>query len=272
MNMQHLSKIALRLSIVPAIICAAAPCFAALGFTSSPEAPRPGAERTYEALEIDSRVYTNATVSFGRKDIFIEHAAGISTIKIASLSDETKELLGFKMPKPGTNTMATWTKAQVSKIQAPELKSIETTVRSKVPFRTVKGALNPVVMGIFASLSLACFVFFSFCCKQICEKSNTPPTPLIWIPILQLLPLFRAAGMPPIWFLASLLPGLNLVAYAIWCFKISEARKKGFGMALALLFPLTSPLAFMYLAFGGGIPPATPAKARRPEMMTLEAA
>jgi hypothetical protein len=72
------------------------------------------------------------------------------------------------------------------------------------------------------------------------------------------------------WFVGFLVPGLNLVAQIMWCIKITEARGKALIVALLLMFPLTSPLAALYLAFSGSAQARK--ESRRVEIMTLEAA
>jgi hypothetical protein len=89
--------------------------------------------------------------------------------------------------------------------------------------------------------------------------------------LLQLFPLLKAAAMSPWWFIGYLVPGLSLVAHVVWCFRISHARGKGVALALALIFPLTTLFAFLYLAFSGG-EPRRKAAPRRIEIMTLETA
>jgi hypothetical protein len=88
--------------------------------------------------------------------------------------------------------------------------------------------------------------------------------------LLQLFPLLKAAVMSPWWFLAFLVPGVNLVAQVVWCVKITRARGKAFLIALLLMFPLTSPFAALYLAFSDGKRPRK--EPRRVAIMTLETA
>jgi len=52
---------------------------------------------------------------------------------------------------------------------------------------------------------------------------------LIWVPLLQLFPLLRAAGMSRVWFVAFLVPLVNVVAQIVWYVKIVEARGKACG-------------------------------------------
>ena len=133
-------------------------------------------------------------------------------------------------------------------------------------------SINPIILAGVAAGLFAIYLFFSYCGSLICQKTGNPPGALIWIPVLQLIPLIRAAGMAPIWFIAWLLPVINIVAQVIWAFKIARARNKGAGVGLLLLFPLTSVFAFMYLAFSGGSGKPKEPKPKAPEIMTLEAA
>lgn len=78
--------------------------------------------------------------------------------------------------------------------------------------------------------------------------------------------------MAPIWFVAWLVPVLNIVVQILWAFKIARARNKSAMVGVLLLFPLTSAFTFMYLAFSGGTTTPNEAKPKAPEIMTLEAA
>jgi hypothetical protein len=73
------------------------------------------------------------------------------------------------------------------------------------------------------------------------------------------------------WFLALLVPLLNLVASVLWCFNIVKARGKSIWVGVLLLLPVTSPFAFLYLAFSNGAPPDEDEEPE-PKIMTLQAA
>jgi uncharacterized membrane protein YhaH (DUF805 family) len=105
----------------------------------------------------------------------------------------------------------------------------------------------------------------------ICQKTGNPPGVLVWLPVLQLFPLLRAAGMSGWWFLAYFVPVLNMVAGILWCFTIAKARGKSAWVGLFLLLPVTNLFAFLYLAFSNG---ATAKEDEEPEtrIMTLETA
>jgi hypothetical protein len=112
--------------------------------------------------------------------------------------------------------------------------------------------LTPMMKYASLGGAVLLYLFLCSCFKGICTKTGQAPGILIWVPIFQFLPLLRAAAMKPIWFLALLIPGLHLVAYVVWSFKIAKARSKGIGVALLLLLPVLNFIGLAYLAFSGG--------------------
>ena len=100
---------------------------------------------------------------------------------------------------------------------------------------------------VFVLFALAFYLFFCFCNKRICEKCGVTPGILIWIPILNLIPLFWAAKMSGWWVLVMLVPIVSLIVYIIMWVKVCEARGKGaLGIILVLLIPI---IGVPYLAF-----------------------
>jgi hypothetical protein len=49
-------------------------------------------------------------------------------------------------------------------------------------------------------LSVGVYAFFCYCGKLICEKAGHQPGVLIWIPIVQFIPLLTVAKLP-LWFI-----------------------------------------------------------------------
>jgi hypothetical protein len=96
------------------------------------------------------------------------------------------------------------------------------------------------------------YFFTCYCCHLICFKAKSPSSFLVWVPVLQLLPLLRAANMSGWWFLAFFVPGLNIVALVLWSLNIVKARGKHIAWAILLILPVTNLLAFLYLAFSSG--------------------
>ena len=66
--------------------------------------------------------------------------------------------------------------------------------------------------------------------------------------------------MSPAWMLTNLVPGLFLVTYIVWSFKITKARGKNVAVAVFLLLPVTNLFAFLYLAMSGDTTDGEPKK------------
>lgn len=254
-----------KLALVAVTACLAV---AALGAT-----PQPVKEVTLDVFQIGTQFYTNATVTTSPTHISVTHSRGMETMKVASLPVEVREQLGYEIPKPKSEVVAGWAKAQVAKINVeeadPQMKAWQA--------RLVSAARNPAaldarILSAVVSFLLVFYLFFSYCAALICRKTGNEPGPLIWVPILQILPLLRAAGMAPVWFIAWLLPVVNIIAQIVWSFKISEARNKGPLTAIFLILPFTNVFAFLYLALSGGNPAKKEEKPKTTQIMTLEAA
>jgi len=226
-----------------------------------------------DMLKTRTDSFTNVTVfNRSRTDIFIQHARGIASIKFADLDPETMTLLtqsGYsdKTPSSGKPSASTSTGEKPSTATgAPAVistSSLNTQFQEKVmPEMTRLMALapmqlNPQLVWTVISALLIAYLFVCYCLKLICTKAGSEPGILVWLPILQLFPLLRAARMSGWWFLAWLIPVVNLVAQIVWCFKIVQARGKSAWVAIGLLLPITNLISLLYLAFsdGGGEEP-----------------
>lgn len=239
-----------------------------------------GGEQSFDELQIGTQTYKNVTVTTKSKNyIFILHSAGMTNIRVVDLPEEVRARLGYvdTTEKPKTNTPAVWAKATLSKLQTPQLKGVEQKLAStwneqlslalsKLP------PITPTFIATVSGIALALFFFFSYCCMLICQKAGYNPGLLIFVPLFQALPLFRAAQMSRWWFLPLMIPGINLIPHLVWLVKIVRARHKSGWLAVWLVFPVTSFLAFLYLAFSSGRPPEPKRPQRRVEIMTLETA
>jgi hypothetical protein len=179
--------------------------------------------------------------------VYIFHSTGICNLKVADLPPETLRQLGYA----STSDSVSWNLAPTNREMAVK------------QFRSAKKKLNTqlsagmqrlhtggdTLMVLFVAVSLVMYLFICYCFSLICTKAGEEPGILVWVPILQILPLLRAAGMSPLWFLAWFVPGLNLVAQIIWCFSITKAREKAAWVAVLLILPVTNLFALLYLAF-----------------------
>ena len=221
--------------------------------------------------------YTNVLVT-GKTgtDIFIQHERGMGNIKLADIQDDAAlRALGLLTPPDkGGMTPPAATSPVATNAPSPTATPAARPTASRLDFyRMELEKLHLPFALLVASLALA-FVFYLFSCyclKLICEKAGSEPDALIWLPLFQMIPALRAAGMSGWWLLVWLTPVLNAVnstglrtldlALAIltlvasfgvqiaWCFKITAARGQPVWVAILLLLPGVNLVAFLYLAF-----------------------
>jgi hypothetical protein len=234
-------------------------------------------EKKFPLLQIGTQFFTNATVTTHTSNyVFIIHSGGMANIKVANLDDEAREKLGYvtaaqRAHAATTNSVLARARTKVASLQADELRNLKQSWTAYLPKTIPSPRSLPLnILLVCGAVLLLGHLFFSFCCKCICEKAGIDSGPAIWLPILQIVPMLRAAGMAPVWFLAFIIPGLNLIAQIVWSFKIVQARGKSPVVAVGLILPLTNVLSFLYLAFSGGGPNRP--EQRAPQIMTLEAA
>jgi len=233
-------------------------------------------EENFASLQIGTHVYSNVTVTTRAKGyIFILHSAGMTNIKVADLSAEVRRKLGYDVPeeKATVSTPAAWAKQTMAKFEKPKGigKQLADWGRTFLPTDFRIPQISTQLLLIAGGLLLTVYVLFSFGCLLISQKSGGHPGILAFIPLLQCIPLLRAAGMSPWWLLAAFVPVLNVVANVIWCLKIVQARQKNGWLVLFLLLPGTNLLAFLYLAFSDASPSGKEAP-QAPQIMTLETA
>ena len=109
-------------------------------------------------------------------------------------------------------------------------------------------------IGIIAILFIVVFaigiyLFSAYCCKRICEKAGHNPGILIWIPIVQLIPLLQVAGMATWMIVLFFIPLANLVVLVMMWAKICTARGKSPWLVTMLFIPILNLLFVPYLAF-----------------------
>lgn len=110
-------------------------------------------------------------------------------------------------------------------------------------------AMSLGAMLFLLLLALALYVFFCFCCKRICEKCGVNPGVLIWIPIIQLVPLLEVAKLPVWMIILFLIPIVSLIVCVVMWVKICIARGKSGWLVILLFIPILNLIFIPYLAF-----------------------
>ncbi len=109
--------------------------------------------------------------------------------------------------------------------------------------------LSLAALGSILLVALALYVFTCFCLKLICEKCGVNPGVLIWIPIVQILPLLQVAGMAPWMLILFLIPFVNFVIGIMLWAKICAARGKSPWLVILMFIPVVNIAFIPYLAF-----------------------
>lgn len=202
-------------------------------------------------LQIGTVTYSNVTV-YGQteKDLYISHAGGLQNIKMSELDPAALRALGLLEAAEEAEVAATAPKPNwLDKFKAwvanfKEKSAAAATTSHPLTLRPTPQLVTGILVG-----SLMIYLFFCFCLKCICQNAGTDPGVLIWLPILQMIPLLRAAQMSPWWLLAMFIPVINLLVQIWWTFRLVKACHKGVLTAIFLLLPITNFFAFLYLAF-----------------------
>jgi hypothetical protein len=204
------------------------------------------------SVTADGVTYSNVVIfSKSATHVSISHAGGMASIKAKSLDMITQRKLGFataEEPKGELSSiaMAPGADPRIREIQERVQRNVEDFIQ-QVDKKTLYEIL--ALIGIL-------YLFFCYCCMQICRKTSNRAGLLVWVPGLQMIPLLRAAGMSPWLFLLLLIPGVNVIVEIAWCVRICRVRQKNSLLALLLIIPATFPMAFVYLALSGH--PRTP--------------
>lgn len=228
-------------------------------------ATSPGADGQILFLKSGTVTYSNVTVySQTEQDLYISHAHGLGNIKINSLDDDSLRALGLKDAEPesasGTimaNARGVSEKMGKLKISlaAGDWKSLQEWF-GKLK-ETSQAKLTPKILGIVIAVGALFYLLGCCCLKLICLNAGAPPGVMIWVPVLQIFPLLRAAKMSGWCFLFFLVPLVNVIMHIWWSFRIAKACGKGTLVAIALILPGINLFAFLYLACSKGPPPET---------------
>ena len=207
------------------------------------------ADETFDVLQTKTATYENVTVTSKNKEwILIVHESGMGNVKVADLPDDVQEKLGYNVAKAQPMRFSVPKLEALADIKLPEVEQLRQSWREGGVEAVVKTFGDPRLVWSVLGIAALLHLLFSYCSMLICRKAHTSPGLLVWLPVLQLIPLLRAAGMSGMWFFV---PVINLV---VWYVNIARARDKGPFLVVCLLLPLTTPFAFLYLALSEPTP------------------
>jgi hypothetical protein len=248
---------------------------------AGPDASSPDTKekKPIPSITIAGATYSNVTIeNVTDKTLTFTHARGVGSLNPQKLTAHERQALGLQ-----TETL---------KEQKAEVIESKTTTsawnikgRAGMPDSISKFAqmAGAIALGIVIAV-VAFYLFTCLCLLRICNKTDHPAPLLVWIPLLQIFAIYRAAEMSSFWFKALVvdilvrfsIAGLaisgvvardnnaldgflifyslvltivHVIGWCVWCFKICIAREKNPLLGLFVLFPITQPPALAYLAF-----------------------
>lgn len=111
------------------------------------------------------------------------------------------------------------------------------------------GAIGAGFGLVFLLFALVVYFFVCYILKRICEKAGGEPGILIWIPILQMIPMLQAAEMSLLWILGFLIPIVNIVGAIMMWAKLHVKMGKNPWLTVLLFIPFVNFIYLIYLAF-----------------------
>src|SRR5436189_5728026 len=145
-------------------------------------------EQKLEVLQIGTQTYSNVTVTTKAKTyVMFLHSAGVASIKVADLSPDARNQLGYveEKPKVRTNSPAIWAKQTLARMDTPQVKEVKRKVeeqwRAYFPNGVPKLPRNDTgTLGIVVGILVLIHLIWSYCYAQICKKAGTQPGVLVW--------------------------------------------------------------------------------------------
>ncbi len=218
----------------------------------------PTKDEKFETLAIGSVIFTNVTVLTKTKaDVFISHSSGMASLKVKELDTETQLKLGYQVAPPRPKPAETLKKitALTQEMEADPRVQVAEEFAAERFLLLAEEYGDRLFYGFIAAIILS-YLSFSSMSRSICVKVAATPKnllPLVWLPLFKQIPLLKAAGMSPWWFLTNFVPSLFLITYIVWGFKICQARGKNPAVGILFLLPVLNIFAFLYLAMSRGV-------------------
>ena len=167
--------------------------------------PPAAAELRLPTLHTRRGIYTNVVVtSKTERDLYIRHDGGIGNVKLDDVEDNNALIaLGLRAApvKVEVIELETNTPITSSGTNAPAKKEVPKKgyrAQAFAKLQELRKLFPPVsvtVLSVILGTLFGFYLFGCFCLKLVCEKAGAEPSLLVWLPLLQLIPAYRAAGM-----------------------------------------------------------------------------
>ncbi len=107
-----------------------------------------------------------------------------------------------------------------------------------------------IILGIWAIVLLPVYIYFALTLMVTAKKLDVSNAWFAWIPILNLILMFRCAGLSPWLFLLFFVPLANLIVMIFAYMKIAERRGFESWLGILMIVPIANIIIPGYLAWG----------------------
>jgi hypothetical protein len=104
---------------------------------------------------------------------------------------------------------------------------------------------------VFGGVGAFVYLLSCYCYQRICQKAQVPAGALVWIPVLQFIPLFRVAHLSAWLLLLLIIPGVNIFVFLLLWAGICVSLRRSPWLAAVFLIPILNLGLIPYLAFSG---------------------
>jgi hypothetical protein len=211
-----------------------------------------------DSIHTSSQVFSNVLIySRDPLNVYFEHASGLGCAKVAELDPLTLGRLGFAVePASPSAGPSMWGGLHPS-LWLPAARDLS--------------PLGLASLAVILILIVGLYLYSSFLFWLICVKVGAEPGISVWLPVVQILPLLRAAKMSVLgpvslllllvasillrphfgsyaWTLALISGMAGLACFLTWSVKICCVRNKSPLLAGLLVVPGVNFFALLYLA------------------------
>lgn len=121
--------------------------------------------------------------------------------------------------------------------------------KGETPAVSMESALSGFFIVLIA-IAFLCYLLGCYLMKRICENAGSDPGALIWVPVLQILPIMKAADMNLVWLLVVFVPFVGGILFTgvLWI-KLCQACNKPAWLGILAFVPVANIFLILYLAF-----------------------
>ena len=133
-----------------------------------------------------------------------------------------------------------------------------TSYSDVVPMQADSLEANGVIVGFmiaFLFVMIPMYIYYAMSFQRMAQKINIPDDWYAWVPVLNLVLLFRIANRPLWWIALLIVPGVNIIISIVVWMDVAKAMGKPEWWGILTVIPVVNLIVPGYLAFSNGVVP-----------------